>query len=147
MIKEIEIACEFMAGYLPIEEQHSFMLELHSILMQSYQGHWYPEQPIKGSAYRCIQQLHKPNSMLNRLSHYSLDRIPRDFVLWIDPNSVSYKVGANYVVTIWNPTIEIKKSVIVTEPLSPPLSLSDSKFAPTNADTTYPVFPIEPIGA
>lgn len=64
-------------------------------------GHWFPERPLRGSAYRCVRIV---NSNLDRditsaassagVSESELrSLLPPELTLWIDPDEVSYRIG------------------------------------------------------
>ncbi|KAM3921578.1 protein BTG3-like [Leptodactylus fuscus] len=68
---------------------------LAEILCQKFQGHWYPENPIKGQAYRCIRinRHDREENILEACSHSGLKyedlTLPKELTLWIDPYEVS----------------------------------------------------------
>lgn len=64
-------------------------------------GHWFPERPLRGSAYRCVRIV---NSCIDRdlasavnsagVSESLLQSVlPSELTLWIDPDEVSYRIG------------------------------------------------------
>ncbi|XP_061524174.1 protein BTG3-like isoform X3 [Phycodurus eques] len=70
-----------------------FIKRLSLALQKKFEGHWYPENPSKGEAYRCIRvNRHNRNDPeLLRACHESglrfCDlRLPLDFTLWINPD-------------------------------------------------------------
>ncbi|KAI8371058.1 hypothetical protein BD560DRAFT_395960 [Blakeslea trispora] len=74
---------------------------LGDLLAIRFKDHWDTQQPSKGNGYRALTHF---NGQLDPVliqaaiqAHIEIDRIdvhlPRDFVLWIDPFSVSYRVG------------------------------------------------------
>ena len=66
-----------------------------------FQGHWYPERPTKGSAYRSIRiSKEKVDKVLINAAidvgldlQEILDTLPNDLTIWIDPGEVSYRIG------------------------------------------------------
>ncbi|XP_041426490.1 B-cell translocation gene 5, gene 2 S homeolog isoform X2 [Xenopus laevis] len=68
---------------------------LMEILCRRYTGHWYPEKPMKGQAYRCIRinQHQKDESILEACALCGITdtdlALPREITLWIDPYEVS----------------------------------------------------------
>lgn len=64
-----------------------------------YTGHWYPEKPLKGSAFRCLRinqngsdsLIEKTAKMCN--AEWVVNSLPREFTIWIDPTEVSYRIG------------------------------------------------------
>ena len=112
MIPEIDSAAGFLSNILRTtmsgqsvrltnEQMCQFRQTLVSAFRHRCDGHWFPERPLKGSAYRCI-----------RIANRSLDRdvamagtaagvpesqlrslLPSELTLWIDPDEVSYRFG------------------------------------------------------
>jgi protein Tob/BTG len=66
-----------------------------------FQGHWYPERPTKGSAYRSIRiSKEKVDRVIINAAidvgldlQEILDTLPNDLTIWIDPGEVSYRIG------------------------------------------------------
>ena len=66
-----------------------------------FQGHWYPERPNKGSAYRSIRISKEKvdKALVNAAFDVGLDlqeildTLPNDLTIWIDPGEVSYRIG------------------------------------------------------
>nr|XP_033771067.1 protein BTG3-like [Geotrypetes seraphini] len=76
--------------------------KLMEILSQKYTGHWYPESPVKGQAYRCIrinQKQQVDDCLLQACEssglQYSELSLPKEMSLWIDPKEVSCRLGEN----------------------------------------------------
>ncbi|XP_075135256.1 protein BTG4-like [Leptodactylus fuscus] len=85
---------------------------LAEILCQKFQGHWYPENPIKGQAYRCIRinRHDREESILEACSYSGLKyqdlTLPKELTLWIDPYEVSCRLGEEgipYTVATFDP--------------------------------------------
>ncbi|XP_075135254.1 protein BTG4-like [Leptodactylus fuscus] len=85
---------------------------LAQILCQKFQGHWYPENPIKGQAYRCIRinRRDREESILEACSYSGLKyqdlTLPKELTLWIDPYEVSCRLGEEgipYTVATFDP--------------------------------------------
>ncbi len=103
MKTEVVCACEFFARILtsrqlPVQFIGPFSSKLEELLTVRYKDHWHPENPRKGSAYRCIRingtmdpvimEAAKATGLSN-FPHY----LPKEFTMWIDPNEVSYRFG------------------------------------------------------
>ncbi|XP_069496814.1 protein BTG3-like [Ambystoma mexicanum] len=84
------------------EKMEKFEEKLTAILCEKYADHWYPENPIKGQAYRCIRinrKQHVDESLQKACSAsglaYSDLPLPTELCLWIDPSEVSCRLGEN----------------------------------------------------
>nr|XP_020663148.1 protein BTG3-like [Pogona vitticeps] len=108
MKEDIEMGVRFILSILSHnvrlgkEQLDRFGDSLVNILCERFTGHWYPEKPIKGQAYRCIRinRTDRVDSSLKRACQdagidYSELSLPRDFTLWIDPGEVSCRLGEN----------------------------------------------------
>ncbi|KAA0706331.1 Protein Tob2 [Triplophysa tibetana] len=55
---EVKVALNFIVSYLynklPRRRADLFGEELERILVSRFEGHWYPEAPLRGSAFRCL---------------------------------------------------------------------------------------------
>ncbi|CAO0798065.1 unnamed protein product [Mucor circinelloides] len=79
----------------------SFKEQLGELLKQHFVDHWDPQQPYRGNGYRSISNFNgdldpviaKACHLANCSAQLIHTHLPRDFVLWIDPYSVSYRVG------------------------------------------------------
>lgn len=77
-----------------------FVERLAVALQEKFKGHWYPENPSKGQAYRCIRvnRVHRQDPELLRACQesgvqYSDLRLPRELTLWVDPGEVCCRYG------------------------------------------------------
>ncbi|XP_042296555.1 protein BTG3-like isoform X2 [Sceloporus undulatus] len=82
------------------ERVDKFGEHLIAILCERYTGHWYPEKPMKGQAYRCIRiNRNSPvdESLLKACKESGLEyselKLPREFTLWIDPGDVCCRLS------------------------------------------------------
>ncbi|XP_078061842.1 maternal B9.10 protein-like [Mustelus asterias] len=74
--------------------------KLREVLRQRYLGHWYPANPSKGQAYRCIRINRKQKidpTLLLACQDCELDynqlKLPKEITLWIDPREVWCRSG------------------------------------------------------
>jgi len=110
MIPEIDSAVSFLSSIiratingqsLSAEQLLLFQQSLVVAFRHRCDGHWFPERPSRGSAYRCIRIVNKsldrdlasaamaagvPETLLRSL-------LPPELTLWIDPDEVSYRIG------------------------------------------------------
>lgn len=114
MINEITAATTFIALHLPKTVPETsrarFRETLARNLQQRFIPHWDPEVPLRGNAYRSLS-LHcgrLDNVILGSMEESDVDAsllrmaLPDDFVMWIDPFCVSYRVGEHgSPVVIW----------------------------------------------
>ncbi|XP_068612258.1 maternal B9.15 protein [Brachionichthys hirsutus] len=106
MERELKAGVDFLKrlavarGKLDEAKAESFAEKLRKLLRDRYDGHWYPDSPSKGQAYRCIQV---NNGVLgdevvlkaceeSMLAPSDLG-LPPDFTLWIDPLEVCARSG------------------------------------------------------
>ncbi|KAF7988788.1 hypothetical protein HCN44_007098 [Aphidius gifuensis] len=101
---EIQLALNFVISYLynklPRRRVNIFGEELEKALKDKFKGHWYPEKPFKGSAYRCLKTGDPIDPVLERAAKESgvpiqdiLENLPTELAVWIDPGEVSYRIG------------------------------------------------------
>ena len=101
---EIQVAVQFIisffSGKFTKEKENSFLNQLRKLLTNKFEGHWYPEKPTKGSAYRCLSIENHLDAVIIKAAKYSgIDisalslQLPKRLDLWIDPTEVSYRIG------------------------------------------------------
>lgn len=116
MKQEINCAAHFLVNLIQLNSRSpnritpqcsNVQLELFKdrlidVLRLRYHDHWFPEKPLKGSAYRCIRvngSLDPVIAESAKASGLSLDvahsLFPSELTLWIDPSDVSYRIGEN----------------------------------------------------
>ncbi|KAL3971512.1 hypothetical protein ACER0C_027031 [Sarotherodon galilaeus] len=85
---------------LEAEKVELFVERLAVALQEKFKGHWYPENPSKGQAYRCIRvnRFHRQDPELLRACResgiqYSDLGLPRELTLWVDPGEVCCRYG------------------------------------------------------
>ncbi|XP_065363568.1 protein Tob1 [Calliphora vicina] len=108
---EIQVALNFVISYLynklPRRRVNIFGEELEKAWRDKFQGHWYPEKPFKGSAFRCLKTGDPIDSVLERAARESgvpisdiLENLPNELSVWVDPGEVSYRIGEKGCVKI-----------------------------------------------
>lgn len=101
---EIQVALNFLVSFLynklPRRRVNQFAEELDRALRRKFRGHWYPEKPYRGSAFRCVKTsppLDPVFQIAARESGVDLrdvrENLPPDLSIWIDPGEVSYRIG------------------------------------------------------
>lgn len=108
MREEVETGARFLSrlvnrhGRLDEGRMEQFGERLAVILRERYSRHWYPENPAKGQAYRCIRinrRQQVDESLLRACAgcglEYSELALPRELSLWIDPGEVCCRLGEN----------------------------------------------------
>ena len=127
MHAEIQVALKFVISFLynklPRRRVNLFGEELENALRDKFQGHWYPDKPFKGSAYRCLKITDPADPVLNRAARESgnpindvIENLPADLAVWIDPGEVSYRMGEKGSVKI---LYSEKQNNINTEDINP----------------------------
>ncbi|XP_029914121.1 protein Tob2 [Myripristis murdjan] len=108
---EVKVALNFIVSYLynklPRRRADLFGEELERILVSRFEGHWYPESPLRGSAFRCLH-LGAPRDPVVELAakRSGLDteevraNVPAELSVWIDPYEVSYQIGEKGAVKV-----------------------------------------------
>uniref|UniRef100_A0A4D5R982 B-cell translocation protein 2, btg2 n=1 Tax=Scolopendra viridis TaxID=118503 RepID=A0A4D5R982_SCOVI len=92
-----------MSNSLNEQQLEIFRTKLEDLLKKHYQHHWFPEQPCKGSGYRCLRINHKMDPLIAKAAEASgvsdssllQNMFPNELTLWIDPREVSYRIGEN----------------------------------------------------
>ncbi|XP_054155054.1 protein Tob1-like [Oppia nitens] len=102
---EIQVALNFLISFLynklPRRRVNQFGEELENALKIKFEGHWYPEKPYKGSAYRCIRCSPPLDPTVfetaARSSGMDLsdiqENLPQELSIWVDPGEVSYRMS------------------------------------------------------
>lgn len=102
---EISVALNFVISYLynklPRRRVDLLAAELEKGLAKKFEGHWYPDKPFKGSAFRCVKvNGDKVDPVISKAAvevglnlQEIKEYLPTDLTLWIDPNEVSYRIG------------------------------------------------------
>ena len=101
---EVQVALNFVISYLynklPRRRVNIFGEELEKALKDKFQGHWYPDKPFKGSAFRCLKTGDPIDKVLERAARESgvpiqdiLENLPQELAVWVDPGEVSYRIG------------------------------------------------------
>jgi len=104
MLVEIQVALNFLISFLynklPRRRVNQFGEELENALKLKFEGHWYPEKPFKGSAFRCLKTtppLDPVFEIAARESGMDLidiqENLPQELSIWIDPGEVSYRMS------------------------------------------------------
>lgn len=108
---EVKVALNFIVSYLynklPRRRADLFGEELERILVSRFEGHWYPEAPLRGSAFRCIHLGAQRDPVVELAAKRSgLDteevraNVPAELSVWIDPYEVSYQIGEKGAVKV-----------------------------------------------
>ena len=101
---EIQVAVQFLVSFLDEKVDtgkiNTFKDKLRGFLAKKFEGHWYPDKPTKGSAYRCLSIDESIDSVIVKAAenvNVDLDiiiqNLPKKLDLWIDPSEVSYRIG------------------------------------------------------
>ncbi|XP_006980253.2 protein Tob2 [Peromyscus maniculatus bairdii] len=108
---EIKVALNFIISYLynklPRRRADLFGEELERLLKKKYEGHWYPEKPLKGSGFRCVhigETVDPVVELAAKRSGLAVEdvraNVPEELSVWIDPFEVSYQIGEKGTVKV-----------------------------------------------
>ncbi|XP_005003928.1 protein Tob2 [Cavia porcellus] len=108
---EIKVALNFIISYLynklPRRRADLFGEELERLLKKKYEGHWYPDKPLKGSGFRCVhigEMVDPVVELAARRSGLAVEdvraNVPEELSVWIDPFEVSYQIGEKGTVKV-----------------------------------------------
>ncbi|XP_040276344.1 protein BTG3-like isoform X2 [Bufo bufo] len=103
---EIKAAVNFLVKILGLKktmkphELDALGKHLVCILCDKYQGHWYPDMPARGQAFRCIRinaWQYADESLLQACGRCGIEYtrlpLPEEITLWIDPFDVCGRFG------------------------------------------------------
>ncbi|NXY51739.1 BTG2 protein, partial [Ceuthmochares aereus] len=121
MVPEIAAAVGFVSSLLRtrgcVSEQQLevFSEALRDTLEEHYKHHWFPENPFRGSGYRCIRINHQMDPIISKaakqigLSSSQLYQLlPSELTLWVDPYEVSYRIGEDGSICVLYEATETK---------------------------------------
>lgn len=85
-----------------LDRAEQFRLCLTEALYERFHNHWFPEQPTKGQAYRCIRlnEWDRHDTTIQKAcSQCGIDykdlQLPVELTLWVDPSEVTCRFGEN----------------------------------------------------
>lgn len=108
---ELKVALNFIISYLynklPRRRADLFGEELERLLKKKYEGHWYPEKPLRGSGFRCVhigEVVDPVVELAAKRSGLAVEdvraNVPEELSVWIDPFEVSYQIGEKGAVKV-----------------------------------------------
>jgi protein Tob/BTG len=113
MKDEVESAANFMVSFmrgLSEDQKETYRRTLVEALCRRYENHWFPNKPIKGTAYRCVRvgPSITPDPMLLSVANSCelsdiqiANMFPTEITIWVDPHEVSYRIGEEGSVGIY----------------------------------------------
>jgi protein Tob/BTG len=88
--------------YISDNKLEKFRLALVDVLRHRCRDHWFTENPLKGSGYRCIRINGKMDPVIMQAAEscgvsvqFLQSAYPSELTMWIDPLEVSYRIGEN----------------------------------------------------
>ncbi|ORX91334.1 anti-proliferative protein [Basidiobolus meristosporus CBS 931.73] len=106
MLLEIASAVEFLCRLIPSGQLTPSQIDelkkcLGQIMSEKFSSHWDVDQPFIGNAYRAIchfagrmDPILYAATLRAQIEPSIVEKcLPKDLVLWVDPFSVSYRVG------------------------------------------------------
>ncbi|KAF9578499.1 transducer of ERBB2 [Lunasporangiospora selenospora] len=131
MLLEITCASDFLCRYVAPAASctpqilEAFKKQIVALMQEKYTNHWDPQRPYYGNGYRAITSFGgQVDPLLCEAAQKSLmpietleGHIPKDLVLWVEPFTVSFRVGDHGTInTIYD---GVRGKVLMTPP-SPP---------------------------
>lgn len=106
---EIKSAADFLVDLVRLNNSgltepqlDKFRENVCDILVRHYTDHWFPDQPFKGSGYRCIRINGKMDPLIARAGFmmglavsFLRSLFPTELTMWVDPKEVAYRIGEN----------------------------------------------------
>lgn len=137
---EIGFASDFLAKFLtvlPQDQVERFRQSLQFHMNKRFEGHWFPDKPMRGQAYRCMRIVNRrfddllaQAGMVAGISEAEMARLmPKELTVWVDPDEVSYRFGEEGSVGV---IYEHKRS-------SSPVSVSSSPSSSASSGSSTPV--------
>ncbi|XP_033027793.1 protein BTG4 isoform X2 [Lacerta agilis] len=84
------------------QQMEKFASKLMAAMFEMYKSHWYPDNPSKGQAFRCIRinQFNPRDPLLERAClesnvDFSSLGLPKEMTIWVDPFDVCCRYGEN----------------------------------------------------
>jgi len=107
MRQEVFAAADFLCRTILQEERLSARLQ--EVLAEQYQGHWYPDEPHRGCAYRSLQLCPSflDSALLEAAELAGVNNITskvpagEDILLWVNPGEVKALRGNKSIQYIW----------------------------------------------
>jgi protein Tob/BTG len=141
MKKEISAACHFLIRLMgnkaiSATQRKQFSKTLQTLLSEKFRAHWDEESPMRGNAYRALSTFHGNIDVTIRHAAQSAsieaqllnEKLPSEFVIWIDPKQVSYRIGDYGTVhSLYN--AEAKKEKCLNVAKSRPVKITKPKNA------------------
>eukprot|EP00040_Diaphanoeca_grandis_P013668 m.69074 g.69074 ORF g.69074 m.69074 type:complete len:173 (-) comp24046_c0_seq1:47-565(-) len=101
---EVQSAANFVAKRLLNDfdgDAEALKHALLKVLTRRHDGHWHPDSPERGSAFRCVSVqdghldpvLRDAAKMAGVQDSLVSKALPQNFTLWIDPGDVSVRIG------------------------------------------------------
>ncbi|XP_015786084.1 chitinase-like protein PB1E7.04c [Tetranychus urticae] len=175
---EIQVALNFLISFLynklPRRRVNQFGEELENALKLKFEGHWYPEKPYKGSAFRCVKTTPPLDPVFEIAARESgmdivdiQENLPQELSIWIDPGEVSYRMSEKgpvkilysesdrphdlensdrEVIRTFNPEAQCFKPIETTAMAFGSLSLGPASTSPSSLHVIPNGFPSSPNG-
>jgi len=170
MHTEIESAVKFLVNELSqrlekVSEDNCDILKqrLSELLKQKFENHWYPDKPLKGCAYRCINisiddgsvdsVLLKAGEEVGIMKNDLVSVFSKGLALWIDPNDVSCRLGKGAIFPIsrkidQKPVTPVSNRPVIPQrrpqqrprSISPPILTNQYNYQQRPRSTTPPGF-------
>ena len=153
MKEEIDCACQFLSSSIRSTsatdvtegQLETFRAVLNELIVDKFRNHWYPDKPMKGNGFRCINidkdtKIVDPVlikaaevSSISNVVFFSAFRF--GLALWVDPGDVSYRSGhSSNVVSLFKTTTNTNCTPLA---MGPKLPVTNQQLKPVYANSVY----------
>lgn len=92
----------FLSSHVDERQREKFLIAIIELMRCRFMRHWYPDNPVRGQAYRCIRinsQNRKDSFIDTALTIAGLTykdiNLPIELTMWVDPDEVVCRYGEN----------------------------------------------------
>lgn len=166
MQQEIKAAAAFLVNIIARHPRHeeltqdhieAFAAALVHNMEESFAESWHPEEPMRGSANRCIRinfgiidKVVLDAAKSAGIAHFVHKILPSELTMWVDPDEVAYKFNdRSPLFTIYGGQTTTEEPTTTSTPTSPRMFNAPSsphlvRSAPSSPVLFYAPYPAAP---